>query len=99
MNKETTLKIIEAIRYIADVDIGTALGYSGVFEEICEDYHQEKVNKRNAPNKIYLNVGFDKEVLDLENDDIDFNELVGVNWSTKRLSDNDIEYSRVIKLK
>lgn len=42
MNKETTNKIIEAIQYIADMDRETALGYSGVFEEICEDYHNYK---------------------------------------------------------
>lgn len=44
----------------------------------------------NKPKTIYLNVGFDKNVLDI--DDVGFNELIEVSWSEKRLSDNDIEY-------
>ena len=46
----------------------------------------------NAPEKIFLNVGFDKDILDEKH--FDFNDLAEVTWSTERLSENDIEYSR-----
>ena len=39
MNKQKRLnKIIEAIKYIANVDDDIALGYAGIFEEICDEY-------------------------------------------------------------
>jgi len=46
----------------------------------------------NAPEKIYLNIGFDKDVLDIK--DIDFKELIEITWSKDKLSNNDILYSR-----
>ena len=46
----------------------------------------------NAPEKIYLNIGFNKDMLDIK--DIDFEDLIGVTWSKDKLSDNDIMYSR-----
>jgi len=45
MNKQERLnKIIEAIKYIADVDNDIALGYAGIFEEICDEYIKTGLN-------------------------------------------------------
>ena len=43
---------------------------------------------RNAPESIWLNVGFDDE-------DCDFGELAEVSWCEEPIDDCDIEYRRV----
>jgi hypothetical protein len=47
---------------------------------------------KNAPSKIYLNLGFNKD--DIELADIDFSELSNLSWCDERINDADIEYSR-----
>ena len=46
---------------------------------------------KNIPKKIYLNLGFDKDEIDIKDID-DFEGLVGVSWSDTRINDQDIEY-------
>jgi hypothetical protein len=45
---------------------------------------------KNAPKKIYLNVGVDSD----PDDSIDFKELHEVTWCEDRVDDSDIEYTR-----
>ena len=40
---------------------------------------------KNAPNKIFLNIGTDEE-------DLDFNTLSEVTWSKDRVFDSDLEF-------
>lgn len=48
----------------------------------------------NIPKKIFLNIGEEVDV----KDDIDFNELAGVSWSSHRIHKTDIEYVKKNKL-
>ena len=43
---------------------------------------------KNAPNKIFLNIGTDEE-------DLDFNTLAQVTWSKGRVFDSDLEFISV----
>lgn len=43
---------------------------------------------RNLPIKVYLQVGNEVNI----KDDVDFNELAGVSWSSERIYKTDIEY-------
>jgi hypothetical protein len=44
---------------------------------------------KNIPNKIYLNLGLQKD-----STDIDFNELSEITWSQDKVDADDIEYVR-----
>ena len=43
---------------------------------------------KNAPNNIFLNIGYEPEKGD------DFNDLGEVTWCADKVNDNDIEYQR-----
>lgn len=73
------LKKIMYSNQIADI--------SELLDKVIEEI--EDVNEiRNAPERIYLNIGEDVS------DGADFNELDEVTWSKERTSSKDIEYVR-----
>lgn len=43
---------------------------------------------RNVPKKIFIVIGDETNI----KDDISFNELAGVSWSSERINKTDIEY-------
>lgn len=43
---------------------------------------------RNLPLKIYIQIGDEVNI----KDNVDFNELAGVSWSSERINKTDIEY-------
>jgi hypothetical protein len=45
---------------------------------------------KNLPEKIYLQIGEEADI----NDDIDFNELVGVSWCSDKIEESDVEFVR-----
>lgn len=48
---------------------------------------------KNIPKKIYLNLGIPKRVMNIdERDDISFNDLNGVSWSTDKIDDQDLKF-------
>lgn len=53
----------------------------------------EKEVIKNAPQKIYLQIGEDVEPTE------EFDKLVGVSWCEKRINENDIEYIMVVQPK
>ena len=44
----------------------------------------------NEPKVIYLNVGFDKDEVDIK--DEDFEKLIGISWSDCKINDQDLRY-------
>lgn len=44
------------------------------------------------PQKIYLNLGFDKDEYDINKVDCNFNDIVDISWSDKKINNQDIEY-------
>ena len=44
----------------------------------------------NEPKVIYLNIGFDKDEIDIK--DEDFEKLIGISWSDTRINDQDLRY-------
>ena len=66
---------------------------SSIKEDIenWSDEIETKKHPTNTPKRIFLNIGFDKNVLD--ETQFNFNDLKEVSWSTERISDNDIEYT------
>ena len=48
---------------------------------------------KNIPKEIYLNLGIPKRVMNIdERDDISFNDLNGVSWSTDKIDDQDLKF-------
>lgn len=45
---------------------------------------------KNLPEKIYLQIGEEADI----DDDIDFNELVGVSWCSDKIEESDVEFVR-----
>lgn len=45
---------------------------------------------KNLPEKIYLQIGEEADI----DDDIDFNELVGVSWCSDKIEKSDVEFVR-----
>ena len=48
---------------------------------------------KNIPKEIYLNLGIPKRVMNIdERDDISFNDLHDVSWSTDKIDDQDLKF-------
>jgi heterodisulfide reductase subunit A-like polyferredoxin len=45
---------------------------------------------KNLPEKIYLQIGEEADI----DDNIDFNELVGVSWCSDKIEESDVEFVR-----
>ena len=48
---------------------------------------------KNIPKVIYLNLGIPKRVMNInDRDDISFNDLHDVSWSTDQIDDQDLKF-------
>ena len=48
---------------------------------------------KNIPKVIYLNLGIPKRVINInDRDDISFNDLHDVSWSTDQIDDQDLKF-------
>jgi hypothetical protein len=45
---------------------------------------------KNLPEKIYLQIGEEADI----DDNLDFNELVGVSWCSDKIEESDVEFVR-----
>jgi len=82
-----------AIKKIEDISDGI-IGIEHLidFEQwMIKNKSETKKVPINTPKSIFLNIGFNKSVLD--ETQFDFNDLKEVTWSKERISDNDIEYT------